>query len=95
MKNEILSRTFSRDFIRKMQNRILVSYHKYGDLSTIKKNTLFPRDELKNAKARIKKYEKTGNTEYLIDAANFLMFEFMEMNGHFIPVDDCKEDRIV
>jgi hypothetical protein len=32
---------------------------------------------LEDAKRRIRKYEQTGNTEWLMDAGNFLMFEFM------------------
>lgn len=34
----------------------------------------------------MKKYEETGNTEYLVDAANYLMFGFMypqHTNAHF------------
>lgn len=32
---------------------------------------------LKDAQLCIQKYEETGNTEFLADAANFLMIEFM------------------
>jgi hypothetical protein len=32
---------------------------------------------LENALIRTEKYKDTGNTEWLVDAANFLMFEFM------------------
>ncbi len=74
-KVEILKRTFSNDFIKKMKNRILVSYCKYGDLRKAKKDLKNHRDELKNAEYRIKRYKETGNLEYIIDAANFVMFE--------------------
>ena len=30
-----------------------------------------------SAMLNIEKYKRTGNTEYLCDAANYLMFEFM------------------
>jgi len=92
---EILNRTFSESFIQKMKNRILVSACKYGDLKKTKQDPLQYRDELKNAKYRISLYEKTGNTEYLVDAANFLMFEFMEMKGNFLATDNDKNSKIV
>ena len=85
--------SFSDEFVQKMKNRVVVSHYKYGDLKKTKQDIRQYRDELKNAKYRIKRYEETGNTEYLVDAANFLMFEFMEMHGHFLPTDNT--DRIV
>lgn len=88
-------KNFSFDFVEKMKNRVRVSHYKYGDLEETKRNPLIQRDELKNAKKRLKDYEETGNTEYLVDAANFLMFEFMEMHGAFIPTDEDKRSYIV
>ena len=40
-------------------------------------------------------YEKTGNMEYLLDAGNFLMFEWMEMNGYFISTDEDPNSKVV
>ncbi len=88
-------RNFSWKFVDLMRNRIIVSSHKYGDLEKFKKDIRFYRDELKNVKYRIGLYEKTGNTEYLIDAANFLMFEFMEMHGQFKATDDDKHSIVL
>lgn len=34
-------------------------------------------DALRNIEKRIAKYKETGNTEFLADAANFAMIEFM------------------
>lgn len=85
-----------KKFIEYMKNRIKVSDTKYGDLKQTKSNVLTnDRDELKNAKYRIDLYEKTGNTEYLVDAANFLMFEFMEMHGYFLSTDDDNQSKII
>lgn len=92
---QILKRTFSQVFINKMKNRILTSFHKYGDLTVTKQDATQHRDELKNAEYRLSLYKKTGNTEYLVDAANFLMFEFMEMHGNFLPTDNDKNSFIV
>ena len=93
--NMILNRSFSEEFVNLMKNRIVCSHAKYGDITTTKRDTRYPRNELKNAEYRIKKYKKTGNLEYLVDAANFLMLEFMEMKGDFLPVDGDPSDKIV
>lgn len=34
-------------------------------------------DAIKNLEIRLQKYKETGNTEYLVDVANFVMLEFM------------------
>ena len=94
-KVQVLKRSFSGQFIQKMKNRILVSHYKYGDIKRTKQDLTQTRDELKNAKYRINRYEQTGNLEYLVDAANFLMFEFMEMNGNFISSDENILDKII
>ena len=78
-----------------MKKRLITSYHKYSDLRTTKQDPTVTRDELKNAEFRLKKYKETGNTECLVDAANFLMFEFMEMTGAFLPTDSDKDSKIV
>ncbi|KXB08573.1 hypothetical protein AKJ59_00765 [candidate division MSBL1 archaeon SCGC-AAA385M02] len=90
---DILRNSFSDDFVNKMKNRVVVSHHKYGDLTEAKQTK--QRDEIKNAKYRLRLYEKTGNPEYLVDVANFLMFEFMEMKGNFIATDDDENSKIV
>jgi len=78
-----------------MENRVIASSYKYGDLGDAKRDLRTPRDELKNARYRLKLYERTGNSEYLVDAANFLMFEFMEMKGHFLATDGNIDSKIV
>lgn len=72
--NDILARDWNADFIKKMQNRILVSHYKYGWM----KNTYSELAQaVKEIEPRLKKYLETGNTEWLIDVANFAMIEFM------------------
>ena len=41
----------------------------------------------------IEKYKKTGNTEYLCDAANYLMFEFTwpQVPGAYFKATDSKD----
>jgi len=65
---------FSDKFIELMNNRMHQSYYKYGP---IKKAYPFKVDAIKSLKVAIDKYQATGNTEYLVDAANYAMIEFM------------------
>ena len=66
---------YSDRFDQLRKNRIAVSFYKYG---SAKKNF---GDHLVNAletmQMCIDKYKGTKNTEYLCDAANYIMFEFM------------------
>lgn len=64
---------FSKGFLQGMLTRMGVSFHKYGAVKDA-----FPElDPIKSLRLRLKKYQQTGNTEWLIDAANFAMIEFM------------------
>jgi hypothetical protein len=77
---------FSQDFVNKMRARVATSYYKYGPWA---KNRPFV-DCLANVQTRIKIYQDTGNTEGLVDAANFLMLEFelpKHPNAHFRATD--------
>lgn len=71
---------YSDRFDELRQNRVEISYYKYG---TARDNF---GEKLVNALEThdmcIKKYQETGNTEYLCDAANYLMFEFMYPQKH-------------
>ena len=70
MKNE-----YSERFDQLRKNRVEMSFHKYGPAKTNFKDKLV--DALKTHDLCIEKYKETKNTEYLVDAANYLMFEFM------------------
>lgn len=76
---------YSVQFIQGMLNRMLTSYHKYGHV----KNAIAAGvDCLASADQRVFKYQETGNTEYLMDAANYLMMEFMHPSvegAHYDP----------
>jgi hypothetical protein len=50
------------------------SYFKYGRLAEAYPNKV---DALRSMDDRIQLYKATGNTEHLVDAANFLLIEFM------------------
>jgi len=65
---------------------MLTSFWKYGPL----RDNTTRCDCFKEARKRIREYRRTGNTEWLMDAANFLMMEFMfpkHRKAHFRPTD--------
>lgn len=72
-RDNILKRDFSEEFIIKMRNAIELSHYKYGWMSDT-----YPElaQAYKCIKERLELYEKTHNTEYLVDIANFAMIEF-------------------
>lgn len=75
---------FSTTFTQGMANRMAVSFHKYGPVADA-----YPKkvDAVESLLARLKLYTdggeikgqrvQPGNTEYLMDVANFAMIEFM------------------
>ena len=70
-----LPKEYSDRFDELRQNRVNVSYYKYGSAADNFGMRLV--NALESHDMCIKKYLETGNTEYLCDAANYLMFEFM------------------
>lgn len=89
-REEILKRDFSEAFIAKMKNAIEMSHYKYGWASKT-----YP--ELAQAhkciEQRLELYQKTHNTEYLVDVANFAMLEFLYPafpDSKYIPTDSDK-----
>jgi hypothetical protein len=67
-----------RDFIQGMFNRMIFGFHKYGHMRRAHDRP----DNLKNIDTRKKMYKKTGNTEWLMDVANFAMMEFAKPAHH-------------
>lgn len=81
------SSEFSETFIQGMRDRMQVSYHKYGPVADAYPGKV---SALESLQARLDKYMSTGNTEFLMDAANFAMIEFMlpsHPSAHFRPTD--------
>lgn len=78
---------FSEKFVQYMKNRMAVSFHKYGPVADAYPHKVSALDSLRK---RLDKYRETGNTEWLVDAANFLMIEFMHPShpdAHFEGTD--------
>ena len=94
--NSILKTEFSPEFIRLMQNRMVVSYYKYGPIKTNLENRY--TDTMASLEKRLQKYRETGNTEWLIDVANMCMMEFMypqHPKAHFRATDSNESPGVV
>lgn len=65
---------YSSEFLDGMRDRMEVSYAKYGPVRDAYPSKFNAMEDLQR---RLCKYIETGNTEWLIDAANFCMIEFM------------------
>jgi hypothetical protein len=87
---------YSDKFDELRRNRVEVSFYKYGpakdNFSTGNVNAM------ETMKKCVEKYNATGNTEYLCDAANYAMFEFMypqHPKAHFRATDSGESAGIV
>lgn len=77
----------SKPFLKGMLDRMGVSFHKYGAVAEA-----YPAkvDAIASLKTRLERYEQDGNTEWLMDVANFAMIEFMHPahpQAHYDPQD--------
>lgn len=95
-KEQIISRDWSPEFVGLMQNRIVVSHYKYGWMSESYPTGL--ANALESLKARIALYEQTGNTEWLVDVANFAMIEYrfpQHPQAHFRATDSAESPGLI
>lgn len=66
---------YSEEFDKLRQSRVQVSHYKYGPA---RDNFGSGRvDALATAELCIEAFKRDGNTEHLVDAANYMMFRFM------------------
>lgn len=72
------------------RNRVELSTFKYG---SARRNFPDNVDALATMQQCIDKYKETKNKEYLCDAANYLMFEFMypKLKGTYFKSTDSNE----
>lgn len=83
------SSEWSEEFLQGMRDRMSMSYFKYGPVRDAYPSKV---NALESLRARVEKYEQTGNTEWLMDAANFCMIEFMcpaHKRAHFKATDSA------
>ena len=88
--NDILKQEYSTEFDKLRQNRVEVSFHKYGHA---RENFGSGRvDAIGSLELCLDKYKKTKNTEYLLDVANYAMFRFMyPLPGEYFKPTDSGE----
>ena len=72
--NEKLKTQYDPKFWEGMVARMEMSWFKYGDFRDGYPHKI---DAIASLNQRLDKYAETGNTEFLVDAANFAMIEFM------------------
>lgn len=86
-----MPKEYSDRFDELRQNRVELSFHKYGTAADNFGMKLV--NALESHDMCIKKYLETGNTEYLCDAANYLMFEFMypQKEGAYFKATESKD----
>ncbi len=68
------SSEFSEAFVALMKNRMAMSFYKYGPLANAYPEKV---DAIATLTAHIETYLASGNTELLVDIANYAMIEFM------------------
>ena len=96
MSDNILKTEYSDRFDELRRNRVEMSFYKYGPA---RKNFASGNVQaIPTMMQCVEKYHETGNTEYLVDAANYLMFEFMypqHPQAHFRATDSKESAGIV
>jgi hypothetical protein len=93
---KILETEYNFEFDELRKNRMCMSYYKYGPVKVNYDRRLI--NALESMKKCIMKYELTGNTEYLVDAANYGMIEFtfpQHANAFFCPTRSDESAGIV
>lgn len=79
----------SEPFIQGMRDRMAMSYFKYGAVRDAYPHKV---NALESLRKRLEKYENDGNTEWLMDVANFAMIEYMcpaHKRAHFKATDSA------
>lgn len=78
---------FSRPFVQGMCDRMGMSFAKYGKVADAYPDKV---DAIASLRVRLERYMATGNTEWLMDVANFAMIEYLRPRhpaAHFAPTD--------
>lgn len=96
MKQYVHEQEYSDKVDELRKNRVQTSFYKYGSA-----RVNFGRryvDALGSHEKCIEAYNHTGNKEYLLDAMNYLMFEFMypqKKGAYFKPTESNESAGIV
>ena len=93
--DELKRTQMSQRFIELMTNRVVMGTVRYGDWRTGNDGRKF--DRVGSIRKRLDEFDRTGNTELMVDIANLAMIEFEITDHplrHFSAVDDgdhCEE----
>ena len=85
---EIKEMQISEEFLQKMRNRAVFAFYRYGGSNQYNGRRF---DQVEEAFKKLSRYLRTGNTENLVDAANYCMVAYMSdfhPNKHFKSQDD-------
>ena len=90
MGNDILKQEYSEEFDKLRKSRVEVSFYKYG---AARDNFGAGRvDAIGSLELCLDKFKKTGNTEYLLDVANYAMFRYMyPLPREYFKATDSKD----
>ena len=91
---EIMKRQWCKGFILLCRNRLLMGTFRYGFFSKGKGEY----DNIASAIERLQEYQKGGNKEHLLDAANLCHVEWVEevnQKAHFTSIDDGKHKELI
>jgi hypothetical protein len=85
-----INNEYSTEFDKLRKSRIEVSFYKYG---AARDNFGSGRvDAIGSLELCLDKFKKTGNTEYLLDVANYAMFRYMfPLPGEYFKATDSSE----
>lgn len=85
-----INNEYSTEFDKLRKSRVEVSYYKYG---AARDNFGSGRvDAIGSLELCLDKFKKTGNTEYLLDVANYAMFRYMfPLPGEYFKATDSSE----
>ena len=86
---ELKKSEWSTKFEQLMRNRLIMGSFRYQTFAT--KRSSYNYDTASEAIKRIQRYQKDGNTEHLVDAANMCLLEFefgKHPKKHFASIDD-------
>lgn len=85
-----INNEYSNEFDKLRKSRVEVSFYKYG---AARDNFGSGRvDAIGSLELCLDKFKKTGNTEYLLDVANYAMFRYMfPLPGEYFKATDSSE----
>lgn len=92
--DELRETEWSIKFENLCRNRMILGALRYGRLNSPNKPKY---DRIDSVFKRLKKYQETGNKEFLVDVSNLMLLEFEECNHpleHFNSIDDGEHVKL-